>query len=105
MKDVEKILSGKSNGEEEWRPYAPGESHGIPYRSLIPKDIKNLLVAGRSISCDHIIQGSVRVMPVCLVTGQAAGMASWLALDLGDVRDVDTSILRSKLRENGAYFE
>jgi hypothetical protein len=105
MKDVEKILSGKSNGEEEWRPYAPGESHGIPYRSLIPKDIKNLLVAGRSISCEHIVQGSVRVMPVCLVTGQAAGMASWLALDLGDVRDIDVSLLRSRLRENGAYFE
>ncbi|MDF2484069.1 MAG: dependent oxidoreductase [Herbinix sp.] len=104
-KDVEKILSGKSNGEEEWRPYAPGESHGIPYRSLIPKNIENLLVAGRSISCDHRVQGSVRVMPVCFVTGQAAGMATWLALNLGDVRQVNVSLLRSKLRENGAYFE
>jgi hypothetical protein len=99
-----KVINGESNGEEGWEAYSAGESHGIPYRSLIPKDMKNLLVAGRSISCDHRVQGSVRVMPVCLVTGQAAGTAAQLACEAGDVRNVDISNLRSKLRRNGAYF-
>lgn len=101
----EKIINGESNGEEEWESYSDGESHGIPYRSLIPKDIKNLLVAGRSIACEHRVQGSVRVMPVCLVTGQAAGTAATLACDTFDVRDIDTNNLRNILRRNGAYIE
>lgn len=103
----EKLLSGESNGQEGWEAYSDGESHGIPYRSLIPKNIKNLLVAGRSISCEHIIQGSVRVMPVCLVTGQAAGTAARLACDTAgnDVRAVDISSLRKILKQNGTYIE
>ena len=55
--------------------YQPGESHGIPYRCLTPKGLRNVLVAGRSISCEQLVQGSVRVMPVCLAMGQAAGIA------------------------------
>lgn len=101
----DKVMDGKSNGEENWETYSPGESHGIPYRSLIPKDMKNLLVAGRSISCDHRVQGSVRVMPVCLVTGQAAGTAALLACETRDVRRIDINGLRSVLRKNGAYFK
>jgi len=97
-------MKGESNGEEEWNSYSDGESHGIPYRSLIPKNIKNLLVAGRSIACEHIVQGSVRVMPVCLVTGQAAGTAAWLACSTLDVRDIDVGNLRDLLHKNGAYF-
>lgn len=98
------VMRGESNGEEGFEPYAPGESHGIPYKSLIPKGINNLLAAGRIISCDHRVQGSIRVMPVCLVTGQAAGTAAWLALKSGDIRKVDVSELRKKLKEADAYF-
>ncbi len=101
----ERILKGESNGEEGWESYSEGESHGIPYRSLIPKEIKNLLVAGRSIACEHIIQGSIRVMPVCLVTGQAAGTAAQLACNTLDVRDIDINQLRIILLRKGAYFE
>jgi len=43
--------------------YKTGESYGIPYRSLIPKDLDNALVAGRCIGSDRYIQGSIRVMP------------------------------------------
>ena len=43
-----------------------GESHGIPCRCLTPQNLRNLLVAGRSISTDRRVQGSTRVMPVCL---------------------------------------
>ena len=82
-----------------------GESHGIPYRCLIPAKLKNVLVAGRSISTDRDVQGSTRVMPVCLCMGEAAGLAAALAVASdGDVRAVDTDALRKRLREEGGYL-
>ncbi|HOK04882.1 MAG TPA: FAD-dependent oxidoreductase, partial [Victivallales bacterium] len=82
-----------------------GESHGIPFRCLIPRKIENLLVAGRCISTDRSVQGSTRVMPVCLCTGEAAGTAASLALKSdGTVREINTIELREKLRKNGAYL-
>ncbi|WMJ85611.1 FAD-dependent oxidoreductase [Anaerocolumna sp. MB42-C2] len=101
----DRIMRGERNGEEDFEPYAPGESHGIPYRSLIPKEVDNLIAAGRIISSDHRVQGSIRVMPVCLVTGQAAGTAAVLASQTGDTHKVDIMQLRRILGEAGAYFE
>lgn len=88
------------------RRYGPGESHGIPYRCLTPKGLTNVLVAGRSISCDQAVQGSVRVMPVCLAVGEAAGVAAAQAATAAgcDVHAVDTARLRRRLRECGAYL-
>ena len=85
--------------------YKKGESHGIPYRSLLPKGLTNVIVAGRSMSCDRKIQGSVRVMPNCLCTGEAAGLAAAIAAwNDRNVHNVDVDALRSRLREYGAYF-
>jgi hypothetical protein len=94
------------NLERDAINYATGESHGIPYRCLTPKGLKNVLVAGRCISSDRKVNGSIRVMPVCLVTGEAAGQAAFLAsgIDNYDVHAVDTDILRKRLKENGAYL-
>ncbi|MBC8039086.1 MAG: FAD-dependent oxidoreductase [Opitutaceae bacterium] len=91
--------------EARFQHYAAGESHGIPYRCLTPKGIRNLLVAGRNISCDHPAHGSIRVMPVCLAMGEAAGVAAALAAaDAGDTHAVDTRRLRERLRACGAYL-
>ena len=86
--------------------YKKGESHGIPYRCLTPKGLKNVLVAGRCISTDEEAFGSLRVMPPCLVTGEAAGMAAYHAIQQGhdDVHKVDTQHLRARLKEEGQYF-
>jgi hypothetical protein len=87
--------------------YQKGESHGIPYRCLLPKGFANLLVAGRCISTDREVQGSIRTMPCCLVTGEAAGLAAALALSAGggpDARAVDPAALRARLRAHGAYL-
>ena len=85
--------------------YAPGESHGIPYRCLTPKGLANVLVAGRSISTDRRVQGSTRVMPVCLAMGEAAGLAAALAsAGDADVHALDTDALRARLRQYGAYL-
>ena len=53
--------------------YKKGESYGIPYRCLIPVSLSNALVAGRCIGTDQKMQASIRVMPGCFITGQAAG--------------------------------
>jgi hypothetical protein len=85
--------------------YGKGESHGIPYRSLIPKGLTNVLVAGKNIASDREVQGSVRVMPPALVTGQAAGTAAALAAsEKKGSREIDVDTLRARLRKDGAYF-
>jgi hypothetical protein len=86
--------------------YEPGESHGIPYRCLTPRGLRNVLVAGRCISADRAVQSSVRVMPVCVVTGEAAGVAAAIAAARhgGDVRAVDVAGLRARLRDHGAWL-
>lgn len=71
----------KKNGE--WYRYQPGESHGIPWRCLVPKNVDNLLVAGRCISMDRLVSASVRVMSNCLATGEAAGIGAALAAKQG----------------------
>ena len=89
-----------------FKHYEKGESHGIPYRCLTPRGLKNVLVAGRSISCERVVQGSVRVMPVCLAMGEAAGMAAAHAVESKtiDVHQVDTKRLRRRLIEEGSYL-
>ncbi|MCC5846374.1 MAG: FAD-dependent oxidoreductase [Verrucomicrobia bacterium] len=86
--------------------YGPGESHGIPYRCLTPKGLANVLVAGRCVSTERLVQGSVRVMPSCLAMGEAAGLAAALAAAMHhpDVHAVDTLHLRSLLKNHGAYL-
>ena len=86
--------------------YGNGESHGIPYRCLTPVGLRNVLTAGRCISSDRTVQGSVRVMPVCLVTGEAAGLAAAMAASrqAADVHTVDVADLRARLRSHGAWL-
>lgn len=102
-----KLATGKDEEyySHEMR-YGPGDSHGIPYRCLTPKGMRNMLVAGRSISCERMVLGSVRVMPVCLAMGEAAGLAAAMAarMDAVDVHRVDTQKLRARLKEEGAYI-
>lgn len=83
--------------------YEKGESYGIPYRSLLVKDFDNLLTAGRCISTDRSMQASVRVMPCCFITGEAAGIAAALAaVSDADTRHVDVARLQERLLRLGS---
>lgn len=78
----------------------PGKSYAIPYRILLPRKIRNLLVAGRCVSSTHEAQSSLRIMPCCMVTGQAAGTAAALCLEHGCLPEkLPVSTLQQKLRE------
>lgn len=76
----------------------------IPYRSLLPIDADNLIVAGRCIGCSHEAQASIRIMPICYCLGEAAGTAAAVAKeDDVNAADVDTSKVRSRLTQKGAF--
>jgi len=77
----------------------------IPYGALLPKKVDNLLVAGRCISSAPDIVDRVRLIPVCAVTGHAAGVASALAAKQGVTpREVPVSEIQKVLKEQGAYL-
>lgn len=84
--------------------YRRGESYGIPFRIMVPKKLANVLVAGRCVSADQRMGSSIRVMPGCFITGQAAGAAAALAKADGDIRGVDVRELQRILKEKGMYL-
>lgn len=83
-----------------------GEYYKIPYRSLLPKEYDNLLTAGRCISVTHEAQASIRVMPICACTGQAAGTAIAVAKNNGtNTHTVNIKEVQKILEENGAVIK
>ena len=86
--------------------FEPGEYYSIPYRSLLPKEYDNMLVAGRCLSADHGAHSSVRIMPICACLGEAAGIAAAIAKASNtNAHTVDIASLQSRLRERGAVLE
>ena len=76
--------------------YKVGESEGIPDRTL---------TAGRCICSDRYMQSSVRVMPGCYITGQAAGTAAAIcALENVNVHDAPVKKIQKQLKKLGAYL-
>lgn len=108
--DLHAAVPEESKGNEELyhnSKYKNGECYGIPYRCLIPEGMKNLAVAGRSISADRAMMASVRIMSACFATGQAAGTAAALGVKEGgalELGNVDTGLLRKRLREQKVYI-
>ena len=81
------------------------DCYDIPYRTLIPAHVGNLLVAGRCSSMNHEAMASTRVMSTCMALGEAAGRAARLALKAGvQPADLDVEALRAELRATGAYL-
>ena len=62
-----------------------GEFYKIPYRSLLPKEYDNMLVAGRCLSAEHAAHSAVRIMPICACMGEAAGVACAVARESGTI--------------------
>jgi hypothetical protein len=77
--------------------------YDIPAGCLRVRGFRNLLVAGRCLSADHVAHGSVRVIPACYATGEAAGTLAAMATAAGfdDTRSVPTGDLQRTLRANG----
>ena len=78
----------------------------IPYRSLVPRRIDGLLMAGRCISGSHEAHASYRVTGDCTAMGEAAGLAAaWCARDSLAPRAVDGAALRRELKARGTILD
>jgi len=79
--------------------------HTIPYRSLLPRKIDNLLMAGRFISCTHDAQASIRVTGPASVMGQAIGTAAVLSMKEKVIpRQLDIKLLQRELKRAGVFL-
>lgn len=80
-----------------------GRYFHVPYRSMVPKGIDDLLVAGRSIGGDRISHAAVRNMMCCAVSGQGAGTAAAISVKTNrPVAEVDIARVQAELRRQGA---
>jgi hypothetical protein len=79
-----------------------GSWYEIPFGSLLPRDMDNLIIASRCISADHATHSSFRVMPPVCSIGQAAGTAAAMAVSRGvPVCHIDGVEVNRKLIEMG----
>jgi hypothetical protein len=95
-----------AGADTDWHYVGDAGVYGLPYRALLPTGVEGLLVAGRCFSATHDAHASARSMATCMATGQAAGTAAALA-SAGESppRDVDPSVLRDRLRADGAILD
>ncbi len=85
--------------------FLPVPSFNIPLGSLIPELIDGLIVADKAISVTNLINGSTRLQPCVLLTGQAAGMLAALAVKNNEhPRDVSVRKVQDALLDAGAYI-
>lgn len=79
-----------------------GQYFHVPYRSLVPQGIDNLLIAGRSVAGDKISHAAIRNMMCCTVTGQGAGIAAAISVK-NKVSSAKTAIpdIQAELKRQG----
>jgi len=85
------------------KPLAKGVVPTVPLRALVPKNSRNIIVAGRSVSSDRLANSGLRVQASCMGMGQAAGAAAALASKQKTTPlEVPLEDIRRVLRKNGA---
>ena len=80
----------------DWRKRGP--VYELPFRCLYTKSVPNLLAAGRNISVTDEMWDIIRVIPACVVSGEAAGTAAALS---DDFTTMDVTVLQEKLVKQG----
>ncbi|GBU08666.1 hypothetical protein AwDysgo_19970 [Bacteroidales bacterium] len=85
--------------------FPPVPSFNIPLGSLIPETVDGLIVSDKSISVSNLINGSTRLQPVVLLTGQAAGTLAALAVkENKEIREVSVRGVQRVLLESNTYL-
>lgn len=92
--------------DTEWEFLPEGSTYHIPYRSLVPQVVDNLLIVGRCLSAEHDAHASGRSMGQCIAMGQAAGTAAAIALETKlTPRAVPIDSLQERPRTRGVLLE
>jgi hypothetical protein len=85
------------------KPLAKGVVPTVPLRALVPKNSRNIIVAGRCVSSDRLANSGLRVQASCMAMGQAAGAAAALAAQQKTTPlEVPLAKIHQVLRKNGA---
>ena len=80
-----------------------GRYFQLPYRTLLPKGVENLICAGRITGGDRVSHAATRNMMCCAVTGQAAGTAAALSLKRNEaLESLSVTALQEELKRQGA---
>lgn len=97
---------GSDKISKSYRDVSPDQKYfEVPYRSIVPLKVENLLVAGRCAGFDFFAQSAVRVQFTCQAMGEAAGIASRLSIEQNTAfKDVDGSKVREAMRNRGAML-
>ncbi len=82
-----------------------GRYFQLPYRNLLPKGVRNLLVAGRATGGDTVSHAATRNMSCCAVTGQGAGIAAAISVKSGRELDrIDIALVQAELKRQGVRY-
>ncbi len=85
--------------------FYPIPSFGLPAGVVLPKEVKDFIVAEKSVSVTNLINGTTRLQPVVLQIGQASGALAALAVLKGiQPREVSVRDLQDVLLEAGMYI-
>ena len=99
------VERGKKNRVVRWREQTNDMPTfwQLPYRSMLPENIPNLLICGRAIDTDKGALAAARVMISLNQTGEAAGVAAYEALTTNrTVQDIDFTSMRRKMKQGGS---
>ena len=100
--DIHNVTGSGLDKNGEQKHFKSKGAYTISYRSLLPKKVNGLLLAGRNISGTHKAHSSYRVMPICVNMGQGAATAAVIALRAGvELRDVDMEAVHASLAKQG----
>jgi len=105
--NVQRYVTDEGHAQNEGNMEVPVTPYQIPYRLLLPKrsQVTNLLVTV-CFSASHVTYSTLRMEPVYMIIGQAAGVAAKMALDEKvSVQDVDAAALTARLRNQRAVLE
>ncbi len=100
----EYVVTKDDVNDRIWFPdtVARGRDYYTPYRSMLPRGIEGLIVAGRHYSATPSAQKLSREIPPCMSMGQAAGVAAALAINgRTALRKLDTKSICAKVRAQG----
>ncbi len=101
-KSLDEAFISRATESQEYRYKGP---YWAPYRCLYSRNIKNLFMAGRDVSCSHDGLGAIRVMRTCGMMGEAVGKAAWICVyhhcSPQDVYDQHLPLFKSLLEQPG----